>query len=316
MKKAQRMIALVHLLRGRRKWRARDLAEELGVSERTIYRDLADLGEAMRGALYVDFDGEGYVLGGSAGLPPLRLTPEEVRALTVAAQLIPQASPQAQHARQAVAKVRVLAEADQRLFTDEEIAIVTPMVRDRVRWRTLHLLEEAVRDRTRLWIRYFSFQAGREEEHRFDPYGLTFRRHAWYVVGYCQEHRREHLLRASRIRRMRRTGERFERPEGFSLKQFFAESWQVFRGKPVTVKVRFSARVAPLIEELEWHPSQKMRRGSDGRLLFTVKWPVSPEVVAWVLSWGADAEVLAPKALRAEVAEVVRKLAAIYLRSR
>jgi predicted DNA-binding transcriptional regulator YafY len=79
MKKAQRMIALLHLLRGRRKRRARDLAEELGVSERTIYRDLADLGEALRGALYVDFDGEGYVLGGSVVLPPLRLTPEEVR---------------------------------------------------------------------------------------------------------------------------------------------------------------------------------------------------------------------------------------------
>jgi len=309
------MIALLHLLRGRRKRRARDLAEELGVSERTIYRDLADLGEALRGALYVDFDGEGYVLGGSVVLPPLRLTPEEVRTLKMAASLIPRGSPQGQRLRQAIAKVCAVAEAEEESPADEEIAIVTPMARDRVQWRTLHLLEEAIRERARLWVRYFSFQSGREEEHRFDPYALTFRRHAWYVVGYCREHRTEHVLRASRIRQARRTGEHFERPANFSLARFFAESWQVFRGKPVTVKVRFSARVAPLIEELEWHPSQRTKRERDGRLLFTARWPLSPEVVAWVLSWGADAEVLAPKALREEVASVARKLAAIYSRS-
>ena len=104
MRRADRLFQLVQVLRGRRLSTARQLAARLGVSERTVYRDVRDLvasGVPVEGAA-----GVGYRLRGF-DLPPLMFTAEEVEALVLGARIVESwADPQlARAASEALAKV-------------------------------------------------------------------------------------------------------------------------------------------------------------------------------------------------------------------
>jgi len=86
MRRADRLFQIVQKLRGGRLVTARQLAEKLEVSERTIYRDIADLQSTG-----VPIDGEagvGYILREGFDLPPLMFTRDEVVALVAGARLI------------------------------------------------------------------------------------------------------------------------------------------------------------------------------------------------------------------------------------
>ena len=87
MRRADRLFQIVQYLRGGRLVTARRLAERLEVSERTIYRDIADLM-----ATGVPIDGEagvGYVMRAGFDLPPLMFTRDEIVALVAGAQMVP-----------------------------------------------------------------------------------------------------------------------------------------------------------------------------------------------------------------------------------
>jgi len=86
MRRADRLFAIVQYLRGRRLTTAAQLAAWLEVSERTIYRDIAELG-----ASGVPIDGEagvGYRIRAGFDLPPLMFTFEEIDALAIGARFV------------------------------------------------------------------------------------------------------------------------------------------------------------------------------------------------------------------------------------
>src|SRR5699024_9176246 len=87
MRRADRLFLIIHALRGRRTaLPARRLAESLGVSLRTVYRDVADL---QRSGIPIEGEaGVGYVLRKGADVPPLMFTREELEALVVGTRFV------------------------------------------------------------------------------------------------------------------------------------------------------------------------------------------------------------------------------------
>ena len=63
------------------------------------------------------------------------------------------------------------------------------------------------------------------------------------------------------------------------------------------VAVRFAKSAAPWILERQWHPKQKVKHHRDGSITLSFPAPALYEVKRWVLSWGAEAEVVGPKEL-------------------
>ena len=82
----------------------------------------------------------------------------------------------------------------------------------------------------------------------------------------------------------------------------------------VEVILRFDRSVASRVAETTWHPTQSVTKNPDGSLTWRARVSGTLEIRPWILGWGADVEVVAPEALRAEVAEIVRAAAARYRR--
>src|SRR5205807_6116440 len=102
-------------------------------------------------------------------------------------------------------------------------------------------------------------------------------------------------------------------PSDMQLEKLVADSWGIWMDAPVEhIELVFSAEAAPRARETRWHPSQHVRSLSGGRLRMTLDVRGVVEITPWVLSWGADVEVVGPPALRQRVTEAARGMAASY----
>jgi predicted DNA-binding transcriptional regulator YafY len=312
-KKTERLFKLVNILRSGRGFHAAELAGALGVSIRTIYRDVVELS----GLVPIQYD-RGYRLIPGAFAADADFTREELLAIRLGVnnRALAAASPYAAAAQTALIKI------DNRLSRrfagpeglTEKITVhvkAHPLGEKTV--RMLCDLEEAVRARRTVKLEYFSLSRNRTTKRAVDPYGLTFRRHSWYLVGLCHRRKKPRVFRADRISAVKVTRERFEAPRDFSLDGFFADAWEVYASAVKSrVKLVFDPRVAPVVRpELEGR-GKFYEDGQRGGLVFEGEVPVSEEFRRWLLTFGEEVEVLEPASLRGEVAVTLRTAAARY----
>jgi predicted DNA-binding transcriptional regulator YafY len=153
------------------------------------------------------------------------------------------------------------------------------------------------------------------------PYHIVNLQGSWYLLATAADDTatvRQYAVR--RIRRATVENDAFLMPGDFDIKKVLARTFGRFIGDPdttVALTVRFAARVAPLVMERQFHPSERKVMGKDGTVL--VSFPVTSSgpwpfyhVIGWILSWGPDAEVLGPPEVRQGVADACRQTLAKY----
>lgn len=205
-----RLLSLMDVLRQRRgPVTARQIADEGGISLRTVYRDIADL-QAM-GAPIRGEGGVGYVLGPGYFLPPLGLDRDELEALALGASLVAARTdiPLAGEAQRALGKILGTSDDLGRTLLDDPVlgagpsrVLPVPM---------LATIRKAIRDRTCVEIDYLSL-AGEPSTRRARPLGLTLFDMTWLLTIWCERAADFRHLRADRIARFTPLPERF-RPE-------------------------------------------------------------------------------------------------------
>jgi predicted DNA-binding transcriptional regulator YafY len=312
-KKTERLFKLVNILGSGRGFRAAELAGKLGVSIRTIYRDVVELSDLVP----IRYD-RGYRLMSGASAAGADFTREELMAIRLGVEnkALAVASPYVAATQAALAKI------DKRLsrrFAEPEgladkITVdvkAHPLGEETV--QMLCDLEGAVRSRRTVELEYFSLSRNRTTRRAVDPYGLTFRRHSWYLVGLCHRRKKPRVFRADRISALRVTRERFEAPRDFSVDEFFADAWEVYPSAVKSrVKLVFDPRLGPVVRpELEGR-GKFYDDGQKGGLVFEGEVPLSEEFRRWLLTFGEEVEVLEPASLRTEVAATLRAAAARY----
>ncbi len=223
MRRADRLFQIVQHLRGGRLTTAAQLAERLEVSERTIYRDIADL---IGSGVPIDGEaGVGYLMREGFDLPPLMFTRDEIVALTAGARLIRAwgGASMAAAAEEALVKIRAVLPEDarDRAAAVQVHAFQMPELDDATRAR-LDDLETAIENRTRLDIRYCT-EDGTESERIIRPLGLWFWGKVWTLVAWCELRGDFRMFRADRIGDMQDAGTFRNDPEK-SLKAFYAAS--------------------------------------------------------------------------------------------
>ena len=220
MRRADRLFQIVQHLRGGRLVTARQLAERLEVSERTIYRDISDLQSTG-----VPIDGEagvGYILRQGFELPPLMFTRDEIVALVAGARLIRAwgGISMARGAEEALVKIEaVLPKEERARITSTQIHAPTTHISMDER-RIIDAVERAVDQGNVLNIRYRDLES-RESERNIRPLGLWFWGKVWTVIGWCELRNAFRTFRTDRIVEATDAGRLFRAERGKTLADFY-----------------------------------------------------------------------------------------------
>jgi predicted DNA-binding transcriptional regulator YafY len=185
VRRADRLFRIVQFLRGRRLTTAAQLAGWLKVSERTIYRDVADL--SASGTPIEGEAGVGYRLRGSMDLPPLMFDFEEIEALTLGARFVEAwSSPElAAAAASASAKIAAALPADKRRWMDASRAFVPQLHLPPQLGERFEKLRAAIADR-RIVRFVCPDKKGTLTEHRARPLSLAFWGEHWTLLAWSE----------------------------------------------------------------------------------------------------------------------------------
>ena len=227
MSRSQRLLDLIQMLRRhRRPVSGAALAEELGVSLRTIYRDIQSL--LATGAPIEGEAGVGFILRAGYTLPPLMFNDEEVEALVLGSRLVAEeADPRlARAALDALAKIAAVLPGDRR----DDIAALgllsgprRPAAPDGV---DLARVRTAIRGERKLWIAYGDEQ-GQQSERWIWPIALTFYDRRRVLAAWCELRGGFRHFRTDRIAALTETDERYPRRRRSLMKE-----WRGTQGLP------------------------------------------------------------------------------------
>ena len=301
MNRTDRLFALLLELRGDGWTQAEDLARTFGVSVRTIYRDMLALNEA--GVPLVSLAGKGYRLLDGYFLPPLHLTVQEAVMLTVGADALHGAfdAEYAGAAASALSKLEAALPGDKR----REVAdirghlhvIPSEMNEDT---ELVRLLRGAVLGRRAVTFNYHKPDTSPETRTVF-PLALIHLQGAWLLGAFDPARGGRRTFRLSRMEGVRAL------PQVFELDPNWRVGAEPEERRRVVVRLHFPSELKRAVRERRTFYQVSERDAPDG---FEVTLHVHDlrDVLAWVLSWGADVRVLAPPELRERVREEARRI--------
>ena len=298
---------------------ARTVSEHFEISRRSAYQDRVYMVNRLHAPIKTDRKRDGwYYTDKTYILPFLALTEKEatgLRRTLLAAQEYMGA--QEVHSIQVLYNrlSPYLSQTD-RDMTGESVGGMIHFVPEaQVDPALLEASRLALRNRCRLWIRYHGAHKDEISERVIRPYHLHFHLGEPHLICWCEwksAMRQFHLSRVLNWTLLE--GEHaFVRDPDFDIDRYLQNGMGVQHGTAVeTVRVLFTAYQARWIRERRYHRSQQNESLPDGRLLVTLHVSGMPEVARWVLSYGAEAEVLEPPSLRLLVSEHIKKLSNIY----
>ncbi|MCI7737456.1 MAG: YafY family transcriptional regulator [Clostridiales bacterium] len=296
-----RLFEMLYILLERDRVTAGELAQRLEVSVRTVYRDAQALCEAGI-PLYAERGREGGLcLLPGCKLSKAYLTEEERRSVLSSLRALEQTGADD---GQALRRLSAFWGSD----TPDWVQI------DLSDWSghqgpLLATLKEAILKRQRLSFAYYG-ESGQPAQREVCPLRLCFKGRAWYLQAFCLLRGAMRLFKLSRIRQAQIV------PGGFPAEAFEAvEHAQLLSGEeaaPVTLSVTLHLDACMAYRVYDDFSDQELTHLEDGSFLVQAVYPAGAWIASMILSYGEHAEVLAPQALRLEIAQTLKKMCARY----
>ena len=284
---------------------------------RRFYADRAEL-ESLGIQLGVEKPGEGVFEAELYSLPPenfylepIRFSDDELAALSTALMLLTDGGfAYAEPLRLALQQVawghpNPLKEGER---APVEMAM-TASAGGRDLSQRLSKIETAISRRKTIEFTYYTMERGETEKRKVDPYHLVFRGGQFYLIGHSHERDAVRVFRLSRIQGKvgyaSKAEHDFSPPEDFDRRDYGSRAdWQLGETKG-TAKIFIRERIAWLIErDFGAYGELRNAKKSDGApgkgRVFETSYASERELIAWVLRWRQNAEVLAPDDLREE----------------
>jgi predicted DNA-binding transcriptional regulator YafY len=281
-------------LQARGQLRAEDLARRFEVSVRTVYRDLQALSET--GVPIVATPGKGYRLMPGYFLPPLSFTAPEAALLALGAQVLQErVDPELRRAAgDVLLKLTAVLPAHTRAAVE--------------RWRRelqfyplratgddprLAELRAAIAERRVVRLVYHARGRPAPEPRDVEPVSLVCLGEIWNVAAYCRLRAAPRLFRLDRIDALEVLAERFELGDRHAV----GPDGDPWLERAPEVRVRFDPGVVRWVRERQ--PFFFRREEDDpAGPIFVYAWRDDAGLLAWILGWGAAAEVLDPPEFR------------------
>ena len=220
MRRADRLFQIIQYLRTRRVTTARWLAEELEVSERTIYRDVQDL--SLSGVPIESEAGVGYALRRGFDLPPLMFTEQELTALTLGARIVKSwADPELAKAAESVLSKTETVLPDSLKGRLEQTRLFAPLQIPADVAAAMGSLRYAIDNRNKVSFDY-TRQDGTNSSRTVWPLGLFFWGSVWTLGSWCELRDNFRNFRLDRIRNLATRQEQFPHTAGRTLDDMIA----------------------------------------------------------------------------------------------
>ena len=222
MSRSERLLNLLQILRRHsRPVSGKVLAEELGVSLRTLYRDIASL--QAQGAYIEGEPGVGYVMRPGFMLPPLMFSADEIEALVLGSRWVAKRGDGrlALAANNVLAKISAVLPSDLREDLDAATLLIgpgEPVTADRV---DLSVVRKAIRSERKISITYTD-ERGRKSERLIWPFALGYFERVRVLAAWCELRQDFRHFRTDRISNVELTDTRIPRRRAVLVKEWRA----------------------------------------------------------------------------------------------
>jgi len=292
------------------------LARELEVERRTVLRDIEYLRDSLEVPVEYDPHHYGYHLNGQfPELPTPAINQAELLALILAERALPEfvSTPFEQSLHSAIRKPAESLEdsitfaPDDRLISFRDTQPTAPNL------LLFQTISEALNQRREIKFSYRKPQTKKAERRHVRPYHLACIQRQWYLFAHDLTRKAIRRFHLSRICSVQLTETTFTRPKNFSLTKLLSGSFGLHSATgQYDIRIRFTGLAAALVQERTWHPTQKITPLPDGKIDLTLKLTSLEEIERWILSWGAEAEVLEPIELRKQIVTKAREIVSFH----
>ena len=229
MRRADRLFEIIQVMRRKPTVKAREIAEALEVSERTIYRDIRDL--AASGVPIEGEAGVGYVLKAGYDLPPLMFKEQEIEALVLGLRFVETWADAelADAASNAVAKIEAVIPDSLRGYMARTALLAPPMEKMEPMQCDLGELRRALRSQLKVYFSYTDVLR-QKSERTVRPLSLAFFGPVWILAAWCELRESFRTFRVDRIEDFSVTGDRFRQERGKTLHDFLKRPQTWTRG--------------------------------------------------------------------------------------
>ncbi|MDE6530472.1 MAG: YafY family transcriptional regulator [Lachnospiraceae bacterium] len=299
--KIDRLIGILSILLQEEKTTAPELAERFEVSRRTINRDIEDLCKAGIPIRTAQGTGGGISIMDGYRMDRTILTSKDMQMILAGLRSL-----------DSVSGSRYYAQLMEKLQTgsSEFISGRDSMLIDLSSWYKgslapkIEVIQSAIENRHILKFKYYA-PAG-ESGRCIEPYYLVFRWSNWYVWGWCRDRKDYRLFKLNRMDQVA------ESDQGFVSRNApipDLSNEKIFPGG-IKVKALFAPDVKwRLVEEFGPHC---FTENGDGRLLFSADYTDIENLITWILTFGAKAEVLEPKDVRNAIRSIAEETIKLY----
>jgi predicted DNA-binding transcriptional regulator YafY len=305
-----RVLQLLGLLQSRPVWSGPELAARLGVTVRSVRRDverLRELGYPVQASKGV---GGGYQLGAGGALPPLLLDPEEAVAVAVCLRLAAGGTVSGV----GEAALRTLAKLDQvlpgrlraQVSAVHEATETLDSRLDQVDPDVLLTLARASRDHQRVRFAYAA-RGGETTDRHVEPYRMVATGRRWYLMAWDLERDDWRTFRLDRMAAVTATTWTFRPREAPDAREYVSRSVTQGPYRHV-VRVRFAAPVAAVAEHVS--PSAgTVEALEDGSCLLTAGADHLDHLAVHLVSLGLGFTVVEPAELRSVIRDLAERFA-------
>jgi predicted DNA-binding transcriptional regulator YafY len=295
------------------------LAAALGVSTKTVQRDLDYLRDELDAPIEFRREENGYAYArGDYVLPFLPVDGQDLFSIGVAAQVLALlgGTPLARSLRSCYERLARLMPPAVRVRPEvvrEKLTLRAAAFRP-VREETWQAVAEALQKGVALSIRYRHPGEGPGDPRVIRPYAFVLAGRDWMVLAEDQREGQIKNFYLARIQSARLTGERYAIPRDFDTDAFFRNTFGLFvgKGRAFRFRVRFAPEVSGEIREMVWHPRQKIESGPHGEAILELPAESLREARRFILAYGRQATALSPPELVADLREEVAALADAY----
>jgi predicted DNA-binding transcriptional regulator YafY len=315
----RRLQTIHHEIKERRFPNASSLAEALGVSSKTVQRDLDYLRDELEAPIEFDRGENGYVYSRpDYVLPFLPVDGNDLFSIGVAAQVLALfgGTPLTRDLKSCYERLAELMPPAVRIRPEmvmEKLALRAAAFRP-VKEEIWQAVSESLQKGIALSIRYHRPGGAPEDSRTVHPYALVLSGRDWMMLALDRSADQIKMFYLARIEHAAPTGERYAIPRDFDTGDFFRNTFGIFvgGGKPFRMRVRFSREISDEIRELQWHPQQKITDSPNGEAILELPAQSIKEARRFILAYGKDAVAVEPPDLVEDLRRETEAMARSY----